>query len=250
MMVGRVKRTLASDRGAFHYVGRFPLEAGPRGEYTRGGQSAGADEIREVGLMRRWILGAVMVAVCGGVACGAKFNKKLDIGQAAPAWKDLQGTDGRRHSLDDLRDAKVVVVAFTCNHCPVAKAYDERMKQLVHDFRDRGVALVAINCSLYEADRMEAMKQRAADSGFNFPYLYNPEQTVGRAYGATVTPHFFVLDARRNIAYMGKFDDAWQDSTAVKTPYVREAVAALLAGRTPEIAETLQTGCRIEYKAP
>ncbi len=180
-------------------------------------------------------------------ASAGKYNKKLDIGDPAPDFQGLIGTDDKPHSLSDYRDAKVVVICFTCNHCPVAKAYEDRFIQFVNDYKDKGVAFVAINVNNIPADRLDKMKERAAQKGFNFDYLYDPTQKVGHAYGATVTPHLFVLDSQRRIAYMGAFDDS-KNPNQVTKHYVRDAVDALLAGKQPEITETRQFGCSIKYE--
>jgi len=171
----------------------------------------------------------------------------VEIGNAAPSWKGLDGVDGKKHGLDDYKDAKVLVVAFTCNSCPVAKAYEDRFISFVKDYKEKGVAFVAINCNNIPADRLDKMKERAEKKGSHFDYVYDPSQKSGRAYGATVTPHLFVLDKNRRIAYMGAFDNNMAPSK-VENHYVRDAVEALLAGKQPEISETRQFGCGIKYK--
>lgn len=177
----------------------------------------------------------------------AKFNKVLDIGKPAPEWRDLAGVDDKRHSLADLKDAKLVVVVFACNHCPVVKTYERRLIRFVDDYRDKGIEFLAISVSQQPMDQLPQMKARASDSGFNFPYLIDPSQKIAKAYGATHTPHVFVLDQNRRIAYMGKIDDHL-DESKVTERFLREAVDALLAGKEPEVAETRQVGCDIEYK--
>ncbi len=201
---------------------------------------------------QRWIRAAIFLVV--GLAAlfsaaslsAAKFNKVLDIGKPAPAWKELLGVDDKRHSLDDLKDAKLVIVVFACNHCPVVKAYERRLIRFVDDYRDKGVEFVAISVSRQPSDQLPQMKMRASDSGFNFPYLIDPTQKIARAYGATCTPHVFVLDQQRRVAYMGKIDDHL-DESKVGERFLRDAVDALLAGKQPEVAETRQVGCDIEF---
>jgi len=195
---------------------------------------------------------AALLAISGllsfaTVALAGKYNKKLNIGDPAPTFRGLVGIDDKTHSLDDYRDAKVVVICFTCNHCPVAVAYEDRFIQFVKDYKDKGVAFVAINVNTIRADRLDKMKERAEKKGFNFDYLYDPSQKIGRAYGATVTPHLFVLDGQRRIAYMGAFDDS-KNPNRVKHHYVKDAVDALLAGQTPPVTETRQFGCSIKYE--
>ena len=189
----------------------------------------------------------LLLVVAVPVAAAAKFNKVLDIGKSAPAWNDLLGVDGKRHSLDELKESKLIVVVFACNHCPVVKAYERRLIRFVDDYRDKGVEFVAISVSKHASDRLDKMKQRASDSGFNFPYLIDPTQKIARAYGATVTPHVFVLDQKRRIAYMGKIDDQMEE-TKVSESFLRLAVDSLLAGKEPDVTETRQTGCEIDYE--
>ena len=177
----------------------------------------------------------------------SKFNRQLNVGDTAPKWSGLIGIDGKRKGIDDYRKAKILVIAFTCNHCPVATMYEDRFIQFVRDYRDKGVAFVAIAVSTLPSDNLDAMKKRAADKGFNFDYLHDPGQATGRAYGATVTPHLFVLNRDRRIAYMGAFDDKMNPNT-VTQHYVHDAVNALLAGKQPEISETRQFGCAIRYE--
>lgn len=180
-------------------------------------------------------------------ALAGKFNKTLSIGDAAPEWAGLPGVDGKQHSLADYKSAKVVVVLFTCNHCPVASGYEDRLIALQKDFQDQGLQLVAINVNTNDADKLDKMKERATGKGYNYPYLYDESQKSAVGYGASVTPQAFVLDGNRKVVYMGAIDDNFQPSE-VKRPYVRDAVAAVLGGKQPEIQETRQLGCGIEYQ--
>ena len=180
------------------------------------------------------------------VNTAAKFNKVLDIGKPAPEWNDLLGVDDKRHGLADLKEAKLVVVLFACNHCPVVKTYERRLIRFVDDYRDKGIEFVANSVSKQSSDQLPQMKTRASDSGFNFAYLIDPSQKIAKAYGATCTPHVFVLDQRRRIAYMGKIDDHL-DESKVTERFLRDAVDAVLAGKLPEVVETRQVGCEIEY---
>ena len=182
------------------------------------------------------------------VAAGkAKFNKVLKIGDKAPDWTDFPGVDGKTHSLGDYRDAKALVLVFTCNHCPVAKQYEERLIQFTKK-HEKQVQVVAISVSHNAADRLDKMKSRVSHEKFPFPYLYDESQQSARAYGATVTPHFFVLDADRKIAYMGAFDDNIFDPEKVEKHYLVHAIDAVLAGKEPQVKESLQRGCAIDYE--
>lgn len=175
-----------------------------------------------------------------------KFNKVISVGEKAPVFADIPGVDGKKHGLGEYKDAKAVVVVFTCNHCPVAKAYEDRLIKLQEDYRKRGVQVVAISVNLEPADALDKMKERAESKKFNFPYLSDASQKTGREYGAAVTPHVFLLDGERKIAYMGSVDDN-QDSEKATKHYLRDAIDAVLAGKQPETAETRQFGCGIKF---
>ena len=177
-----------------------------------------------------------------------RFNSQLSIGDAGPAWENLPGTDGKYHSLKDLEKATAVVVVFTCNHCPVAVAYEDRFIAFAKEYEEKDVEFVAINVNNVEADKLPAMKERAAEKGFNFPYLYDESQESGRNYGAQVTPHLYVLDGERKLAYVGAFDDN-QDSSRVKENYLKDAVDAILAGKPVKSPETRAKGCGIQYES-
>jgi peroxiredoxin len=189
------------------------------------------------------------VALAASVACAAgRFNKVVSIGDAAPDWANIEGTDGKQHSLSDYKDAKMIVEIFTCNHCPVAQLYEDRLIQLQSDYAAKGVKLVAISVSNVQGDGLAEMKAKAQEKGFNFPYLHDPTQAAGRAIGAQHTPQAFVLDANRKIVYMGGIDNKWDNPEAVTKTYLRDAIDAALAGRAPEVQETRATGCGIEYQ--
>ncbi len=179
-----------------------------------------------------------------GVA--GKYNREVSVGDLATGWSALPGTDGKNHGLDDYGEAKAVAVVFTCNNCPVAVAYQDRLMKIASDYADQGVVLVAINVN--KGEDLEAMKQRADEKGFNFPYLLDESQRSARAYGATCTPHAFLLDKERKIAYMGAIDDNWQSGEEAKTHYLRDAIDAVLEGKTAEVTEAKQVGCAIKWK--
>ena len=180
-------------------------------------------------------------------APAAKFNKIVDIGDKPVAWKDLEGVDGKTHSLSDYKDAEVLVIAFTCNHCPVANAYEARFNEFAGAYKDKKVQFVAISVSDSDVDSLENMTERAKEKGYKFDYLQDLSQETARAYGALVTPHLYVLDRDRKIAYMGAFDNS-MNPAKVEKHYVKDAVDALLKGKEPEVKESLQFGCGIQYK--
>ena len=197
--------------------------------------------------MSRYAIGSLVLLSAALTTSGCYAENKLSIGDAAPQWTGIVGTDGKSHSLADAKDAKAVVVVFTCNHCPVATAYQQRLIALQNDYKDKGVQVIAICVSKGSADDLDAMKKRAESAGFNFPYLYDPTQQVGRDYGATCTPHAFVLDKDRKLAYVGAIDDD-QHADKVQKQYIRAALDALLDGKSPETPVTRQVGCGIRYE--
>jgi len=181
----------------------------------------------------------------------------LEIGSAAPEL-DLPGVDGKTYRLADFADARLLVVIFTCNHCPTAQAYEERIMKLHADYRERGVALIAISPNdplavrLDElgytdlGDSFEDMKLHAQRRGFKFPYLYDGEtQRVSTAYGCLATPHVFIFDQDRKLRYNGRIDD-----NEVKEPQshdARNAIEALLAGKAVAVPTTRVFGCSTKW---
>ena len=183
-----------------------------------------------------------------GVAFAGKYNPKLSIGDAAPEWKDLEGTDGKKHSLSDLADKEIVVIAFTCNTCEYAKDYEKRLIALSKKFAADGkCVLVAINPNQVKDDLLPAMKMRAEALGLEYLYLHDATQQVAKSYGALWTPEFVVLNKDRKVVYLGAFDDNPELKKDTTTPYVENAVAATLGGKSPEVAETPCVGCLIRF---
>ncbi len=201
--------------------------------------------------MRRAMLlfsaGFVAVALAA-IAQAGKHNHKLDIGDKAPAIAALPAADGKTYSSGDFKDDDALVVVFTCNHCPVAQAYVGRMNAFAADYGGKKIGLVAVSVSDDPSDGLAAMKTFAERQGLKFPYVRDESQASGKAFGASVTPHVFVLDRDRKVAYMGAWDDNWANPDKVARRYVRDAVDALLAGKTPAVAETQQVGCGISYR--
>jgi len=190
-------------------------------------------------------LGVGIVLLAATTSCAAK----LKIGQAAPTFSGLAGVDDKQHGLADYEKAKLVVVVFTCNHCPVAVAYQDRLIALQKDYESKGVQVVAINSNspkVQPPDSFENMKKRAKEKEFNFPYLFDETQDVARHYGATCTPHVFVLDQDRKIAYAGAVDDNMK-ADKVKDHFLRNALDALLEGKKPPKEITRQFGCGIKW---
>ena len=183
-----------------------------------------------------------------GSAAAGKFNKVLSVGDRAPAWENLEGTDGNHHSLSDLKEKEVVVVIFTCNSCPIAVGYEDRIIAFAKNHAAEGsrVAVVAINVNTIPEDSLPKMKERAAKKAFPFPYLYDPSQQIARKYGAMYTPEFFVLGKDRRIVYLGAMDDKSPPAEATVS-HLEAAVSAALAGKPAPVEETLARGCRIRW---
>ena len=184
--------------------------------------------------------------------------KMLEIGRQAPDF-NLPGVDGRNYRLADFAEAKILVVVFTCNHCPTAQAYEDRIIKLTSDYKNKGVAVVAISPNDPEAvrlnelgysdmgDTFEEMKIRAEDKSYNFPYLYDGKtQTVTSAYGAVATPHLFIFDNQRKLRYVGRFDDS-EKPKQVKSNDTINAVEAILAGKKVPVEKTMAFGCSIKW---
>lgn len=194
--------------------------------------------------VRVWLIGVVLAGA--GVLNAGKFNEKLDVGDPAPRWTGLLGVDGKRHSLGNLKDAGAVLLVFLSNRCPMTRAYEGRLKALAASFKKRGLRVVAVSIGQSPTDRFDKMIARAALSKYNFPYCIDPTQKLGRRYGATCTPQVFLIDKNRKLAYMGAIDDN-ADAAKVEYHYLADAIRAVLAGKRPEVFETLQKGCEIKY---
>lgn len=160
------------------------------------------------------------------------------------------GTDNR--SLDDYATAKAVVVIFTCNHCPYAVHVEPELLRLAHDYKDKGVQLVAIcsnDAQKYPADSFDAMAQRAAEQSFPFPYLHDESQSVAREYGAACTPDVFVFDQDRHLVYRGRIDETRPGRGEPSGVDVRRALDAVVAGETPAADQHPSIGCSIKWRS-
>ena len=176
-------------------------------------------------------------------------KSRLALYVAAPDF-NLPGVDGKNYSLNAFCEKSVLVIIFSCNHCPYVKAYEDRMIALQSEFQDKGVTFVAINANeteLHPEDTFEKMVIRAGEKKFNFPYLRDEDQKVAEAYGAQYTPEIFLLDSKRTLQYTGKIDDNWQNPNEVKVRYLRDAIVATLAGLPMGSPETHAVGCTIKW---
>lgn len=172
------------------------------------------------------------------------------IGDTATDFS-LKGVDGKMVSMADYKDAKGFIVVFTCNHCPYAVMYEDRINDLAKMYTKKGYVLLAINPNDPEVqpkDSYELMIERAKEKGFVFPYLFDEGQKIYPQYGATKTPHVFLLDSKRVIKYIGAIDDNAQDAGAVTEKYLENAIAALEKGLKPNPETTKAIGCSIKTK--
>ena len=185
--------------------------------------------------------------------------KTLEIGASAPDFK-LPGIDGKTYTLASFADAKILAIVFTCNHCPTAPAYEERIIQLTNDYKDKKVAVVAISpndpksVNLNElgytdlSDSFEEMKIRAKEKKYNFPYLYDGEtQSISKKYGPVATPHIFIFDKNRKLVYQGRIDDVENPAKKPNTTDARNAIEAVIAGKAVPTATTKVFGCSVKW---
>jgi len=216
-------------------------------------------------MMRKSLLAlAVMVLVVGSVLAGpGKYNKVVAPGDQAPKFSGLPAVMGEKDTalnLDDLKE-DVVVLVFLANHCPYVTKVEDRLIDFVNDYKDKSVKVVAAcvtplpeyapegyNKEYCEQDTLAKIRQRINDKKYNFAYGRDDTQKIGREYGAVATPTFFVLDKERKIRYTGSLDDNIDDESKVTKRYVRDAVDAILSGKTIELEETRATGCGIGYR--
>jgi peroxiredoxin len=209
--------------------------------------------------MSRLFLPFLLTAMLMLGRLAAANHPTLPIGSPLPDFK-LPGIDGHDYTPADFKDAEVFAVVFTSNHCPTAQLYQARLKKLVADFKPRGVAFLAINPNSVDAvrldemawtdldDSFEAMKIRAKDEGFNYPYVDDGDtQATAEKFGAIATPHIFIFDRARHLRFQGRIDDS-ERPDLVKQETAREAIEAVLAGKEPPLTTTKVFGCSIKWK--
>jgi len=175
----------------------------------------------------------------------------LAVGEKAPEFKDLLGVDGKRYSISSFKDKPVLVIIFSCNHCPYAVAYEDRVMAVTRDYTGKGVQFVVVNSNddkSYPEDSYPKMIERAEEKGFNFPYVRDADQSVAEAYGAVCTPHVFAFDSQRVLRYRGRIDDAREPAKA-KSFDLRNALDDLVAGNSVRVADTRPFGCSIKWSA-
>jgi peroxiredoxin len=199
--------------------------------------------------MRKFVLGLVAVSAIALPALAGKYNKVVSVGEKAPTFSGLPAIYNGEETSVSLPDIKedVVVLVFLANHCPVVLAYEDRIIEFTNAYKDKSVKVVGISVSLRDDDKLPRIKDYMKDKGSNYEYAYDETQAVGRAYGASYTPHFFVLDKERKIRYMGAMDNSQNEAKVTKN-YLKDAVDAVLKGETPAVEETRAVGCGISYK--
>jgi peroxiredoxin len=177
-------------------------------------------------------------------------SKGMAVGIPAPAFS-LPGVDGATWSLDSFADAQLLLVVFTCNHCPYAIASEDRLIEIQNDYADKGLRMVAISpndADKYPADSFDEMKKRAADKAFPFPYLYDESQQVTRSYDAVCTPDLFLFDRDRKLVYNGRIDDNWQEPEQVTRRDLRAVLDAAVTDGTVDFEHVPSMGCSIKWK--
>lgn len=200
--------------------------------------------------MRKILLSLAVVAL-SIPAVADHYNTKVKIGDKAPEFSGIPAyaPSGEQTSLS-LSDLKedVVVLVFLANHCPAVQAADDRIIDFANDYKDKPIKVVAVSVNDVDQDRLPGIKEHMKEKKINYSYGYDESQAIGRAYGATNTPHFFVLDKERKIRYIGSMDDNVMNEAKVTKHYLRDAVDALLEGKTPAVEETRPQGCGVKYK--
>jgi len=168
---------------------------------------------------------------------------------------NLKNVDGKMVSSDSFKNAKGFILVFTCNECPYAVAYMDRIIELDKKYREKGFPVIAINPNdpdVQPADSYEKMVSKAKEKKLSFPYLYDPGRTISSAYGATKTPHIYLLSSKNNkltVEYIGAIDDNSEDASKVSKPYLSNAINALLDGKKPDPNFTKAVGCGVKKRA-
>jgi peroxiredoxin len=181
---------------------------------------------------------------------GAPVGNGYEVGDTASDFK-LKNVDGKMVSLADYKDAKGFIVIFDCNTCPISKAYNQRIMDLNKKYEAQGFPVIAINAnddSKSSGDSYDEMVKVAKKKGYTFPYLVDESQNVAKAFGATNTPHVYILTKELKVAYIGAIDDNTRNASAATKHYVEDAVNALLAGKSIPVAKTKAIGCGIKWK--
>lgn len=199
------------------------------------------------------LISAAIIVLCVSAftISNSTYSEGYKIGDVAEDFS-LKNIDGKMVSLSDYKNAKGFIITFTCNTCPYSVAYEDRIEALNKEYAPKGYPVIAImpnNIAVKPDDSPAAMKQRAKEKGFTFPYLIDAEQNVYPKFGATKTPHMFVLQKTKKgnvVKYIGAIDDNYKDASAVTTKYVEKAIEAIMQGKDVEQKETKAIGCSIK----
>jgi peroxiredoxin len=199
--------------------------------------------------MRKVLLSLAVLALAVPAFAG-KYNKAVSVGDKAPDFSGIPAVFKGQDTSLSLSDVKedVVVVVFLGVHCPVVVGYEDRIIDFVNDYKDKSVRVVGISVNDMDSDRLPGIREYTKEKKSNYVYGYDETSDLGRAYGATNTPQFFVLDKERKIRYMGMMDDKPNDESKVTKHYLSDAVDALLKGQTPPVEETRPFGCGTRLK--
>jgi thiol-disulfide isomerase/thioredoxin len=199
--------------------------------------------------MRKFALSLAVLAFVAAPAFAGKYNTVISVGDKAPDISGIPAIENGEQKSLTLSDIKedVVVVVFLANHCPVVGAYEDRLIDFTKDYKEKGVKVVGVAVSLMDGDKIPGIKAYMSDKKSNYIYGYDESQAIGKAYGATRTPQFFVLDKERKIRYTGAMDDSQREDKVTKT-YLRDAVDAVLKGEKVAVDETNAVGCGVSYK--
>ncbi|TDR22392.1 redoxin family protein [Marinicella litoralis] len=203
------------------------------------------------------LAGLMILILCSSSIHAGQYNQIINIGDALPAFTQLPGIDGNQLSSTDIKE-DVLVLVILANHCPWVKGMDQDLVQLVDSFKEQSVKVVAFGVNLREDDRLAAMKVHAEKNGYNFSYVFDESQQLGRSLGATRTPEYFVFNQDRKLTYMGLLYNSPAKMNAdgsirhingeVSEHYVSDAIKATLAGNPVAVPETRAHGCSVKYE--
>jgi peroxiredoxin len=199
--------------------------------------------------MRKVAFSFVVLTFVAATTFAGKYNKVVSVGDKAPDFSGvpaIENGESKSLTLSDIKEP-VVVVVFLANHCPVVQGYEDRVIDFTNDYKDKGVKVVGIAVSQQSGDKLPGIKDYMKEHKSTYIYGYDESQAIGKAYGATRTPQFFVLDKERKIRYTGAMDDNGREDKVSKT-YLRDAVDAVLKGETVAVEETNAVGCGVSYK--
>ncbi len=189
----------------------------------------------------------VMMLVCVVMLAASPVKNGYEVGDKATDFK-LKNVDGKMVSLTDFKEAKGFIVIFDCNTCPYSKAYNERIIDLNEKYAAKGFPVITINANDGSGDSYEEMVRIANKKKYKFPYLYDETQAIAKTYGATNTPHVFVLNQDLKVSYIGAIDDNARNAASATKKYVENAVDALLTGKSVPVTKTKAVGCGIKWR--